>query len=89
MAGESPRPSLPERVLLLGNQMPDPDFGKLEEFRKLLIIERRFLAGTLNFYEPILARHDDVHIDIGPHILGVIEIQARLPVNDPNTDGCD
>jgi hypothetical protein len=43
----------------------------------------------LNFDQTAGTEPDDVHIDLGPRIFDVIEVDDRLPFDDPRADGGD
>src|SRR5690242_17199410 len=45
------------------------------------------LGGALDFDEATGGGQGDVHVDVGPGIVNVIEIQAFFAVNDADTDG--
>ena len=40
-------------------------------------VERAVLAGALHLDEPSLAAHHDVHVDLGAHVLLVVEVEPR------------
>ena len=48
--------------------------------------ERRPLGGRLDVDERAVARHDDVEIDVGLGVLGVVEVEQRLPGDDAHRD---
>ena len=45
-------------------------------------VEGAVLAGALHLHEAALAAHHDVHVDVGAHVLLVVEIEPRLAVDD-------
>ena len=51
--------------------------------------ERLALGRRLHLDEPAVARHHDVHVDVGRRVLGVLEVEPRLAVDDADRDCCD
>ena len=43
----------------------------------------------LHLDEPAVAGHDDVHVDLRARVLGVVEVEQRLPVDDADRDRGD
>src|SRR5450759_536066 len=46
------------------------------------------LARALHFHKLPFAAHHHVHVDRGPHILLVVEIEPRLTIDDTNAHRC-
>ena len=49
--------------------------------------ERHLLGGSLHFHELAGAGHDDVHVDLGGGVLGVVQVEQRLALDDADADG--
>lgn len=81
-----PRPIRTEGFLLQGLKSRDAAFGQADQLLQLLLVERRFFAGALDFHEPVFTGHDDIHVDVGSNIASVVQIQARQPIDDPHAD---
>ena len=45
--------------------------------------ERHLLGGRLHLDQLALARHDDVHVDLGGVVLAVVEVEQRRARNEP------
>jgi hypothetical protein len=45
-----------------------------------------FFPACLYFYQATCSRHDDVHIDLGIPILGVVQVEKREIVQEADTD---
>jgi hypothetical protein len=45
-----------------------------------------FLPACLNFHQAACPRHDDVHIDLGIPILGVVQVEEREIIQEADTD---
>src|SRR5437588_3559516 len=67
----------------------DPERSKLEQLVQPTARERLLLRGRLDLHEGPLAGHDDVHVDFGSRVLGIIEIEQRLAADDAHRDGRD
>ena len=52
-------------------------------------VERHALGRRLHLDEPAVAGHHDVHVDVGGRVLGVVEVEQRLAVDDADRDGRD
>src|SRR5947208_2730539 len=70
--------------LLNQGQVFDPSRCQLEQFIQACTAERGLLRGGLHLDERAVARHDDVHVHLGLGVLGVIEVEQRLAVDDPD-----
>ena len=44
-------------------------------------IERAMLARALHLHVLPFRRHDDVHVDLGPHVLRIVEIEPRFAID--------
>src|SRR5687768_1952426 len=62
-------------AILLGADPFDAPRGELEQLVELLPRERRPLRRRLHVDERAVARHDDVEIDVGLGVLGVVEVE--------------
>ena len=51
--------------------------------------ERVLLGGRLHLDEAAVAGHHDVHVGVGARVLGVVEVEQRRAVDDPDRDGRD
>src|SRR5687768_12641896 len=69
-------------AVLLGPDPLDAPRCELEQLVELLPRERRPLGCRLDVDVRAVARHDDVEIDVGLRILGVVEVEQRLPRHD-------
>src|SRR5688572_6278595 len=78
-----------KRPLLRRIDLPDSAGGEIEQTVEIVARERTVLARALNLDETTLAAHDDVHVDVRGHILDIVEIEARLALDQPHTDRRD
>ena len=78
-----------ERPLLRLGDAFDPEAAKLEQVVEQLARERRALGRRLHLHEPAVAGHHDVHVHLGGRVLGVLEVEQRLAVDDPDRDRGD
>src|SRR5688572_20702731 len=76
-------------VLLCPRDLRDAARREIEQLVELLAGERRALGGRLHLDEPAVPRHHDVHVGLGGRVLGVLEVEERLAVDDPDGDGGD
>src|SRR5688572_235318 len=76
-------------VLLCPRDLCDPSRREVEQLVELLAGERQAFGGRLHLDELAVARHHDVHVGLGGRVLGVLEIEERLTVDDPDGDGSD
>ena len=65
-------------AILLGANPLDPTRCELEQLVELLPRERRPLGGRLDVDVRAVAGHDDVEVDVGLRVLGVVEVEQRL-----------
>ena len=57
--------------------------GEREQLVEVRARQRRALGGRLDLDEPALAGHDDVRVDLGGRVLGVVEVEQRHAADDP------
>ena len=69
-----------------GRRSRDAVLGETEEIVELTPRERRALGGALHLDEATGPGHHDVHVDLGPHVFGVVEVEVRERVDDPHRD---
>src|SRR6185437_1561342 len=60
----------------------DSVLGQPEEVVELAAAERKSLRRALHLDETPGGRHDDVHVDLGAYVLGVVEVEERNRVDD-------
>ena len=68
-------------------QSVDAAGGQIEHRVETRAVERRLLAGALHLDEAALAVHDDVHVDLGDGVLGVLEVEQQLAVDHADAGG--
>src|SRR5262249_42294414 len=51
--------------------------------------ERHLFSGPLHLHELAGAGHDDVHVDLGGRVLGVVQVQERQALDDTDADSRD
>ena len=66
-----------------------PAAGEVEQLVEPRAVERHPLGRRLHLDEAPVAGHDDVHVDVGVRVLGVVEVEQRLAVDDADRDGGD
>ena len=76
-------PCLPRRAGLDRAQALDPVLGEREQLVEVRARERRALGGRLDLDEAAVAGHDDVGVDLRARVLGVVEVEQRHAVDDP------
>src|SRR5690606_30010036 len=79
--------SAAEEVSLEFVEFADPPECEVEELVELLPVEALPLGGPLDLDERAGLECDDVHVDLGADVLGVVEVEPGLPVDDPDA-GC-
>jgi hypothetical protein len=67
----------PQRVALLFNQRLDARLAEREQCGELTFREGALFAGHLQLHNFTLCGHDDVGIDLGTRIFGIVQIQQR------------
>ena len=75
--------------LLEPGEVVDAGGGEIEQLVQPAAIERHPLGRRLHLDEQALARHHDVEVDVGGRVLGVLEVEQRLPVHHPDGDRRD
>ena len=66
-----------------------PCCGEREQLVEVGARERRALGGRLDLDEAAVAGHDDVRVDLGGRVLGVVEVEQRHAVDDAARDRGD
>src|SRR5438874_8776519 len=74
---------------LRGRELLDAPRSELEQVVEAGPAEGRPLGGRLHLDQGAVAGHDDVHVDLGGRVLGIIEVEQRYSVHDSNRDGGD
>ena len=82
-AQRTARPPAPRAISL------DPPAARSSSSSSSSRVNGAPLRGRLHLDEPAVAGHDDVHVDLGGRVLGVVEVEQRLAVDDPDRDGGD
>ena len=72
-----------------GGPNPIEQAQQLQQEINRLFIERLGLGGALDLYKTAVARHDDVHIDLGRRILFIIQIEYRFTAYNPDEERTD
>ena len=67
----------------------DPGLRQLEQLVEANAGEGHLLRGRLHLDQPPVAGHDDVHVDLGGRVLGVVEVEQRHAVDDADRDRGD
>src|SRR5579884_427364 len=70
-----------DRLLLVRRELVDARCGEVEQLVEPLPVERHPLGRRLHLDEAAVAGHDDVDIDLGIGILGVVEVEERDAVD--------
>src|SRR5688572_14483861 len=73
-------------VALRRADLLDPARGEVEQVVELRPVERSTLGGRLNLDQPAVARHDDVHVDLGGRVLLVVQVEPRLAFHHAHGD---
>src|SRR5712691_6737770 len=55
--------------------LAQPASGEVQKAIEIATREGAVFARALHFYEPPLAAHHDVHIDVGRNVFRIVEIQ--------------
>ena len=73
---------------LLGRDQPcDAGAGEIKQRVELGARECRALGRALHFHQRGTARHDDVHVGVALRILGVIQVEQQLALDDAHGNG--
>src|SRR3954451_20981539 len=75
------------RVFLVALQVLDAGRGEIEQVVEPRAIERHLLGGRLHLDEAPVVRHDDVDVDVGDRVPGVVEVEQRDAVDDADRHG--
>ncbi len=78
-----PRRAGRNRILLSLAEPPNPLPRQRQQLVQVRTRQRRPLRGRLHLHEAAIAHHHDVRIDLGPGVLGVVEVEQRLTIHDP------
>src|SRR4029450_10689591 len=79
-------PPFPQALLLQVAKLADALPGELEQGCQFVVAKGRLFARPLNLDELAAAGHYHVHIDVGGHVLRIIEVQHRFATNDSHAD---
>src|SRR5438270_9157385 len=71
----APRRRLGEGGRLGVEDLSDPVLGQAQQVVELALGVRLSLVGALHLDEAAVARHEHVHVLIGPHVLGGVEVE--------------
>ena len=66
-----------ERAPLRRVELAKPSIARSSSASSSTAIERAVLAGALHLDEAAFAAHHDIHVDVGAHVLLVVEIEPR------------
>src|SRR5580692_585440 len=78
-----------EQRLLFGNQRLDALARQRNHLCELSVIEDLVLGGGLQFDDFVAGGHDEIHVNVGPGIFFVVEVEKDLAVDDADADGGD
>ena len=81
--------SLREDGRLRGEQLLDADGGQVEQHVELAALKRVSFGSPLHLDEAFGVVHHDVHVGLGLGVLGVVEIEHRLPAEDADRNRGD
>src|ERR1051326_4387215 len=76
-----------ERSALRLRDGSDPLPREIEKLVQQLARARVALRRCLHLDDASVARHHNIHVHLGSRVLGVLEIEQRLAVHDPDRDG--
>src|SRR5437016_14431841 len=82
LAGEDALGTRFEGAALQPDETADAALGDGEERVQPRAAEGHLLGRTLHLHELAAAGHDDVHVHLGARVLGVAEVEHRLPLDD-------
>ena len=77
---------LRDHLALRGDDLGDAGLGEPEQRVEVAAREREPFGGALHLDEALVAGHHDVHVDLGAHVLGVLEVEHRRAVDDTDRD---
>src|SRR6059036_2509476 len=86
LAGEDALGTRFEGAALQPDETADAALGDGEERVQARTAEGHLLGRALHLHELAAAGHDDVHVHLGARVLGVAEVEHRLPLDDAVTD---
>src|SRR5262245_60304307 len=78
-----------ESAALEPDETADAALGDRQERVEPRTAEGHLLGGALHLDELARAGHDDVHVHLGARILGIVQIEHGLAVDDADADGGD
>ena len=78
-----------DRLLLVQGELLDARCGQIEQLVQAGPVERDLLGRCLDLDEAAVARHDDVDVDVGDRVLGVIQVEQRHSFHDAYRDRGD
>ena len=77
----TPRRHCRQRFVCAASSARMPAMARSEQRVELRAIERAVLAGPLHLDELPFTAHHDVHVDFGPDILLIVEIESRFTID--------
>src|SRR2546428_8955363 len=89
LAGEDALGTRFEGAALEPDETADTALGDGEERVQPGAAEGHLLGRALYLHELAAAGHDDVHVHLGARVLGVAEVEHRLPLHDADADRGD
>src|SRR5207249_3951028 len=89
LAGEDALGTRFEGAALQPDETADAALGDGEERVQPRAAEGHLLGRALHLHELAAAGHDDVHVHLGARVLGVAEVEHRLPLDDADADRGD
>src|SRR5437867_13180285 len=89
LAGEDALGTRFEGAALQPDETADAALGDGEERVQPRAAEGHLLGRALHLHELAAAGHDDVHVHLGARVLGVAEVEHRLPPDDADADRGD
>src|SRR5256712_22653 len=89
LAGEDGLGTRFEGAALQPDETADAALGDGEERVQPGAAEGHLLGRALYLHELAAAGHDDVHVHLGARVLGVAEVEHRLPLDDADADRGD
>src|SRR5438552_11028182 len=89
LEGEDALGTRVEGAALEADETADAALGDGEERVEPRAAEGHLLGRALHLHELAAAGHDDVHVHLGTRVLGVAEVEHRLPLDDADADRGD